>query len=372
MANRYWVGGSGNWSDNTNHWSDSSGGSPGASLPTSSDDVFIDANSGFGSGGTIYLDGQNTCRDITCSSGHTFTIDESSGRMNCYGSVIFESGLTLGDTSRTFLFQQTTGNYTITTNGASLKSYFEFGWYGGDATFTLLDDFSTEGSFDFYSGTFDANDHNVTANNFYFYANTGYTPTVIMGNGTWEATGVGDETGFFIDQYSDQIVTFIPETSTIKLSGSSEGFYFFDDTGNETGKTFNNLWITTSDISVITGSNTFNELKIDAPITLYFISGTTTSVSSFVAVGDSENLITLNLPPEDTGQFILSKSSGIVSCDYLDISNSNATGGATWYAGSHSADTTNNDGWLFEDAPTPLSPKVTVKNKLNLLSIGSL
>jgi hypothetical protein len=62
------------------------------------------------------------------------------------------------------------------------------------------------------------------------------------------------------------------------------------------------------------------------------------------------NLITLS---SDNGvdQFTLSKSSGVVSCDYLDISNSNATGGAAWYAGSHSADTTNNDGWIFEDQP---------------------
>lgn len=48
-------------------------------------------------------------------------------------------------------------------------------------------------------------------------------------------------------------------------------------------------------------------------------------------------------------QHILSKSSGVVQCDYLDISNSNGTGGAQWYAGAHSVDTTNNDGWIFED-----------------------
>lgn len=49
MANRYWVGGTGNWSDATNHWSDSSNGTPNASfLPTSSDNVYFDANSGSG------------------------------------------------------------------------------------------------------------------------------------------------------------------------------------------------------------------------------------------------------------------------------------------------------------------------------------
>jgi hypothetical protein len=52
-------------------------------------------------------------------------------------------------------------------------------------------------------------------------------------------------------------------------------------------------------------------------------------------------------------QHDLIKTTGKVSCDYLDISNSNATGGASWYAGANSVDTDNNDGWLFE-APPPL------------------
>ena len=50
-------------------------------------------------------------------------------------------------------------------------------------------------------------------------------------------------------------------------------------------------------------------------------------------------------------QHILTKSSGIVECDYLDISNSNAGGGATWYAGKNSNDTLNNDGWIFTGVP---------------------
>lgn len=49
MANRYWVGGTGTWdSSNTTNWSATSGGTGGASVPTSSDDVFFNANSGSG------------------------------------------------------------------------------------------------------------------------------------------------------------------------------------------------------------------------------------------------------------------------------------------------------------------------------------
>lgn len=43
-AQRFWVGGSGNWSDTT-RWATSSGGAGGASVPTESDNVFFDANS---------------------------------------------------------------------------------------------------------------------------------------------------------------------------------------------------------------------------------------------------------------------------------------------------------------------------------------
>ena len=47
MANRYWIGGSGNWSD-PSHWSENSGGAWGASVPTLADDVFFDNYSHLG------------------------------------------------------------------------------------------------------------------------------------------------------------------------------------------------------------------------------------------------------------------------------------------------------------------------------------
>ena len=47
MAARYWIGGTGNWND-TAHWSTTSGGVGGASVPTEADDVVFDSNSGTG------------------------------------------------------------------------------------------------------------------------------------------------------------------------------------------------------------------------------------------------------------------------------------------------------------------------------------
>ncbi|MFT6717547.1 MAG: hypothetical protein ACJA0Q_002204, partial [Saprospiraceae bacterium] len=50
----YWVGGSGSWSD-VSHWSKTSGGSGGVSVPTLNDDVIVDSNS-FLSSGKIIID----------------------------------------------------------------------------------------------------------------------------------------------------------------------------------------------------------------------------------------------------------------------------------------------------------------------------
>lgn len=62
---RYWVGGSGNWND-ANHWSATSGGAPGACVPTVNDDVFFDAGSGFTAASkTVSVNSGNAyCRNI--------------------------------------------------------------------------------------------------------------------------------------------------------------------------------------------------------------------------------------------------------------------------------------------------------------------
>ena len=49
MADRFWVGGSGNWSDDDNHWATSTGGTAAdGNKPTSSDIAIFDASSGTG------------------------------------------------------------------------------------------------------------------------------------------------------------------------------------------------------------------------------------------------------------------------------------------------------------------------------------
>lgn len=84
MANRYWVGGSGDWYD-TGKWSASSGGASGASVPTLSDDVFFDANSASGSFTVTAYDPE--CRDFSATSIDDAMILSLSGSyFSCYGN----------------------------------------------------------------------------------------------------------------------------------------------------------------------------------------------------------------------------------------------------------------------------------------------
>ena len=229
----YWYGGTGNWSDYTNHWSltlADRAANPASAVPTSIDDVFIDSASGL-SGGTITIPGfayTAYANNFVSTTGFSYVITTEQNRLNVYGSLTLESGLTITsiDNGHVRLQSASAGN-TITINGATLN-VAQFDIYG-TGEWTLQDNLVTSGSIDHENGTFDANDHNVTANDFYFYADTGYTPTVIMGSGTWEATG-GD---WYVDEYSGEVLTVTPETSTIKMSGGGN-FY----TSN---KTYNNL-----------------------------------------------------------------------------------------------------------------------------------
>ena len=339
MADRFWILGTGSWSD-TAHWSTSSGGSGGANVPTSSDDVFIDANSGFGGGGTITITSGSVCKNFTATSGHSYILDGTTYELLIYGSLTLEGGLS---TIGTFWFDfYSEASETITVNGATIDGRFEF---YGTGTWTMQDDVILGNQFKHFNGTFDANGHNITANSFNIQATAENTPIVMMGTGIWEATGYGIS-GLGAWRVTDNAgtVSLNAESSTIKISDSSSYAKYFNG-GN---KVYNNIWFTgngTGDFQIV-NSNTFNDFKVDTPPHNVWFQGGTQIVNSFSVSGEDGKLIYLN--NSAVGQFILSKSSGIVSCDYLDIANSNAIGGATWYAGNHSLDTTNNDGWIFE------------------------
>lgn len=100
-ASRFWVGGTGTWdATDTTHWSASSGGSNGASVPGQGDTVTFDGSSG---GGTITLNYSPAVVSIT-GGAHTGTFDTGSNNISVSTFNYSGSGtktLTLGSSTIT-------------------------------------------------------------------------------------------------------------------------------------------------------------------------------------------------------------------------------------------------------------------------------
>jgi hypothetical protein len=168
-STRYWVGGTGNWSD-TNRWSTGSGGGGGASVPRSHDDVVFDSSSN-ATGYTATVDqvtGGNRCKSLTIAG-------PASGNVTFAGSVTLfihdditfpATGMTRTYAGEIVLTSNQTGR-TFTTNGVDLSSTITIN--GVDCEWSLgsaLSSTTSGGVFRGYvfitNGTFDTNDYSLT------------------------------------------------------------------------------------------------------------------------------------------------------------------------------------------------------------------
>jgi hypothetical protein len=140
MADRYWVGGTASWDATAGtKWATSSGGSGGASVPTASDDVFFDGNSG---SGTVTMVSGRVCRNLDFT-GFTGTLAGGGGATSTIsGSLTVGAGMTF-TLAGAMTFNATTTGHTITLNGKTLTNTFTFNGTGGGWTFQ--DDYSWTG-----------------------------------------------------------------------------------------------------------------------------------------------------------------------------------------------------------------------------------
>ena len=338
---RYWIGGTGSYED-TNHWSETSGGTGGASVPTIQDTAIFDQNSFSAAGQKVTMFSDRTGNTIWTNATHspTFYIQNN---LYSYGSQIYTDTMTLSPSGSILSFVNASPCEYRPANTNNCPNYTYF----NRETVTLTAPYDVSGGslgYIYVNGKADFNDQNVTYRNLF---SVGNNATLWMGNGTITCTGVYIGATFYVNASA----TIYAEGSTIKFTDSSNSNLTFSGGG----KVYNNIWFArgaSTGSNIITGTNTFNEFKDtgSAAHTITFPNATTT-VNAFNVNGNPNNLITLSRTGT-SGKFTLSKSSGIVSCDYLSISNSTVTGGATWYAGTHSINGGNNTGWIFNSPPT--------------------
>lgn len=337
-ATQTWSGTSGgNWS--TNAWT--------SRVPLPQDDVVI--SSAFSASQTVVADMPRLGRSInwTGSTG-TPTWNFGSVANSIFGSVTLIPGMNIsGTVSSAFRGR---GAYTLTSAGKQYTQGFTVIAPGG--TYTLSDSFSTADALAIANGTLNANGFNVTADVVTSSVTT--TRGITMGAGTWTVTQTGAGSAWNLATTTG--LTFSGASGTVVFGSASSSARTFAGGG----LTYGGLTYTVAGSTgtlVVTGANTIGTLNFSDATnarTLTLPASTTTTITSVWNVsGGAGRLITVNSSSAGT-QHTLSKASGIVSSDYLSLQDSNATGGATWYAGSHSTNVSNNTGWIFADAPLVL------------------
>ena len=167
------------------------------------------------------------------------------------------------------------------------------------------------------------------------FASTGVATRSITGSGTYTVTGSG------ATAFSNASATGITMSGfTISMTNASAKTF----AGG--GGTYPTLDQGGAGTLTITGNNSFANLTSTTPSTITFSISTTQTFTAFnVSPGTTINSSVASF------QATLSKSSGTVSVDYLSIRDTNATGGADWYAGANSTNVSNNTGWIFTAPP---------------------
>lgn len=159
MANRYWVGGTASWDATAgSKWATSSGGSGGASVPTSADNVFFDAASG---AVTVTVNASSSCLDLTFT-GFTGTFTGSQD-LNVAGSLTLATGMTSSYTG-IMTFSSTATGRTITCNGKNPANNLFFDGIGGG--WVLQDAVTISNNFRATNGTVNTNGKMLLADHF--------------------------------------------------------------------------------------------------------------------------------------------------------------------------------------------------------------
>lgn len=329
---RYAVA-AGNWSS-TSIWSTSSGGASGASVPLCHDAVFLNGSSGVG---TINTDMARLGKDIDCT-GYTGTLDFASYTTSVFGSLTLSASMTLTGNINTVFAGR--GSNTITSAGKTFNQGLVV--TAGNGTYVLQDSLITLSRITVNAGTLTTNNQAVTCND--FVSNSGITRTINLGTSTVSLTSAAAVTIF---NMSATALTMNAASATITIVNASVSTRTFGGASTAYG-TLNYTVNASVGVLDITGSNTFGTINISDATnakTLRFTAGTTTTVTTFNVNGASGRRVTISSITAAT--HTLSKTSGTVSCDYLNLTNSIATGGAAWYAGVNSVNNGGNTGWIF-------------------------
>ncbi len=339
MANRYWVSGgsSTNWAaTGSTNWSATSGGANNASVPGSSDDVFFDGNSG--SGASVISAGISI-KSLDCT-GFTGTITHNAFTLTVADSFKLVSGMTYTPLNATtvILFSGASTGNTITTAGKTLQTVTINSATG---SWTLQDSF-TSGNLNIVSGTFSANNVNLSVNRFVVSA----AGIVNCGSGLWTIRGTAATFQL------SPTCTFNYSTATFILTSIGNLAKNIDLNGKSIYNLTLNLCTQASHkYYFLTDATIVNSLSVDGKNHLQIAAGATVTVGGAITLNSaSGSEITIDSDSAGSPGNLVG-TGGIFY--YLNITDSAASGGR--FIAFLSTDGTGNTGWFITSNPPNFS-----------------
>ena len=212
----FWVGGSGNWSDFSNHWATTSGGNVFHSRsPNGNDNVYFDRFSFTASGQTITADSDSSSLKNMSWTGVTNnpTFNFNGKSINVFGSVIFAENMTISSANLNFSGTTTS---TLDSKGNFLNYVYV---RGSDLSLAgPLKTYYTRA----YSGSFRTNNHELTTRYFNVTQSSNTSLTMDLGTSSITIEYEMEWTQFYPGNYTTNV-----SSATIILGGRT--FYDFGD-----------------------------------------------------------------------------------------------------------------------------------------------
>jgi hypothetical protein len=338
---RYWVGGTGNWSD-TNRWSTGSGGGGGASVPTSLDNVIFDAASN-ATAYTATVNATSRCNQLTIAgpaSGNVTLAGTST--LICHGNITLPAtGLTRTFTGLLVLSGSTTGK-TFTTNGVTVAGNpvvngVGCGWSLGSA----WSDGAAGTSLTVTNGDFDTANYAVTIGG--FASSNANTRSLSLGSSTISIQSL--PTGF------TNSINLTLNAGTSQINCSSNSVF------NGGGLSFYNVNFTNTSSGTVTinGANSFNNLSFtgitSAGLKVVSVSANQT-ITGTLTLSAGTNATMRHFVRSDTIGTTRTLTCAAVSATDADFRDITIAGAAAPASGTRLGDCKGNSGITFPVAKT--------------------
>jgi hypothetical protein len=255
-----------------------------------------------------------------------------------YGNFNAGSTVTLTGGTSVTTFAATSGVKTITSNGRTLDFPLTFNGVGG--TWQLADAL-TMGATRFLtltSGTFDANNYNVTIGT--MSSSTSNVRTLALGSGTWTVAGTGTAWDFTTPTNAT-----ITGTATISMNGATAKTF----AGG--GRTWPTLNQGGAGALTISGNNTFTNITSTqastSACTITLTASSTQTLTNLTASGQSGRLLTLNSTTNGTRANLVVNND--VNLSFTSLRDNSVSGGFKYNAlnTSGNVNVSNNLGWVF-------------------------